>query len=102
MRRLLPLLAIALLLVACGPENENEKVVVLSVTGTMCQNSCAPAIERMLMGVEGVRTATMTHATGTAEVVCAGSVEVDELIAAVQGPPYVATLKEAKDVPPAE
>ena len=30
------------------------------------------------------------------------AVEVDELIAAVQGPPYVATLKEVKDVPPAE
>lgn len=92
------LVILVLVLPACGPEA--EKLVVLDVTGTMCQKNCAPAVERMLMGVEGVRRATVTHATGTAEVVCLESVEVAELTAAVVGPTYRATLREVKEAPP--
>lgn len=102
MKLTLAMTVVVLLVAACGPEA--EKTVVLNVTGTMCQTSCAPALEHELRKVEGVRLATVTHATGTAEIVCFESVAVEDLIAAVQisGSKYRASLREVKGPPSSE
>src|SRR5690242_7638644 len=72
--------------------------VELRISGMTCA-SCANRIERRLNTLEGV-TATVNYATETASVdIDAGAVAPDELLAAVQGAGYAATLPTAANAP---
>ncbi|MEN8148852.1 MAG: cation transporter [Planctomycetota bacterium] len=97
MKPTLALTAVVLLVVACGPGP--DRIVVLDIEGTHC-TACEPAIAQMLTGVEGVRSATVSHAAKEAVVVCAGDVDPADLVAAVVG--YQASVREVKVAPPSE
>jgi P-type Cu+ transporter len=72
--------------------------VELSITGMTCA-SCANRVERRLNKLDGV-SATVNYATEKARVeVDQGTVETEQLLAAVEAAGYSATLPEAEPAP---
>ena len=68
--------------------------VELAITGMTCA-SCANRIERKLNKLDGV-TATVNYATEKAKVSFPGGTTTEQLIAAVEGAGYSATLPEVR------
>ena len=67
-----------------------EKVVALRIGGMTCA-SCAGRVEKALLKVTGVASATVNLATETAELHVAGDVDMPALLAAVKNAGYTAT-----------
>ena len=64
-----------------------NKTVVISVEGMMCEH-CKAHVEKALLGVSGVRSATADLAAKTATVVAKASVSEEALKAAVVAAGY--------------
>jgi len=64
---------------------------MLTVSGMTCGH-CQAKVERALQGVNGVYSATVDRAAGTAEVETSDAVSAGELIAAVERAGYRAAV----------
>ena len=71
------------------------KSYVLSVEGMMCGH-CTARVEKALLGVDGVQSATASLEKGTATAVAADGVSADALKAAVEEQGYPVTSVTAE------
>ena len=63
------------------------QTVVITVEGMMCEH-CKAHVERALLGVKGVRSASADLAAKTATVVAKASVSKESLVAAITAAGY--------------
>ena len=64
-----------------------EKTVILKVDGMMCPH-CSGRVKAALEATEGVRSALVSHESGTAEILCDERVETSVLREAVENAGY--------------
>ncbi len=72
-------------------DHDNLKKVKLNIHGMHC-TSCAVLIERKFKQVNGVQRVNVSHASGTAELLCVKEPELDELNALIQSDGYHVSL----------
>lgn len=78
-----------------APANVTGTKVVLNVTGMSC-GSCSAKVTAALMGTEGVKSATVDHTTGRAEVIIDDKkTNADALVKVITGLNYSATVAPA-------
>jgi len=100
MKRIMPLVAAAMLLAACGAEAEapepgtpaaqtsetkdqtvsqpkNGAVYELKISGMSCQH-CSAAVTKLITGVAGVESATVDHVSGRATVHAKPGAKLDQ------------------------
>ncbi len=68
------------------------KKITLSIAGMSCQG-CANTVKAALAGVEGVRRADVSLEQEQARLVLEDAGSVDDLVSAVQGAGYEASLE---------
>lgn len=73
---------------------EGDKMVkTLKIEGMMCPH-CEARVREILLGIDGVISAEVSHKTGYARVTSESEIDTEALISAVTGAGYKATLSE--------
>jgi Cu+-exporting ATPase len=76
-------------------EGSEEELVVLNVTGMMCQNNCGATVQRALQALSNVRKCEVSFELGEAKVWGTPKLATDDLITAVECVGFGCTVKPA-------
>jgi len=72
--------------------NDPTRVVVINVSGMTCK-SCETKVQKMLEIVDGVKSATVDHKQGVANVTISSKIDVQSIVDAIGKAGYSATLR---------